>query len=78
MMRRFSSTRHPPSHSIKVKGMLEIPLEMHGAISHLRTRLPTNDEPVVYHDGQFQSVQLTDNTTWEPHHTPRNLNPKEI
>jgi hypothetical protein len=55
------------SHSIKVEGMLEIPLEMHGVISHLRTRLPTDDELALYRDGQFQSVQLTDDTTWEPY-----------
>jgi hypothetical protein len=55
------------SHSIKVNGTLEIPLEMHGVISHLRTRLPTDEELALYRDGQFQSVQLTDDTTWEPY-----------
>jgi hypothetical protein len=51
------------SHSIKVEGTLEIPLEMHGVISHLQTRLLTNDElALVYRDGQ-----LTDDTTWEPY-----------
>jgi hypothetical protein len=55
------------SHSIKVKGTLEIPLELHGVILHLRTRLPTDEELALYRDGQCQSVQLTDDTTWEPY-----------
>jgi hypothetical protein len=55
------------SDSIKVKGTPEIPLEMHGVISHLRRRLPTNEELALLHrEGRFQSVQLTDDTTWEP------------
>jgi hypothetical protein len=55
------------SHSIKIRGTLEIPLEMHGVISHLRTRLPTNEEIELYREGQFQSVDLTEDTPWEPY-----------
>jgi hypothetical protein len=35
-----------PALSIKVKKhmLVEIPLEMHGVISHIRTRLPTKEE----------------------------------
>jgi hypothetical protein len=32
------------SHSLKVKGAPVIPLQMHGVISHFRTRLPTSEE----------------------------------
>jgi hypothetical protein len=40
---------------------------MHGVLLHLRTGLPTNEELALYCDGQeFQSVQLTEDTTWEP------------
>jgi hypothetical protein len=55
------------SHSITVPGTLEIPLEMHGVISYLDTRLPTAEELEQYRAGQFQSVELTDNTPWEPY-----------
>jgi hypothetical protein len=39
------------SHSIKVNDVLEITLEMHGVISHIRTRLPTEDELENYRQG---------------------------
>ena len=55
------------SHSITIPGTLEIPLEMHGVISYLDTRLPTEEELEQYRAGQFQSVELTDNTPWEPY-----------
>jgi hypothetical protein len=44
------------SHSIKVNNILEIPLEMHGVISHIRTRLPTDEELENYWQGLLQSV----------------------
>jgi hypothetical protein len=39
------------SHSIKVNNALEIPLEMHGVISHIQTRLPTDEELESYRQG---------------------------
>ena len=55
------------SHSVSVPGKLDIPLEMHGVISYLQTRLPTNDEIERYRAGQFQSVELTEDIPWEPY-----------
>jgi hypothetical protein len=55
------------SHLIKVNGTLDIPLEMHGIISHLKTRLPTSEELELYWAGQFQSIELTEDTPWEPY-----------
>jgi hypothetical protein len=55
------------SHSIIVVDKLEIPLQMHGVISYLDTRLPTEDEIAEYRAGLFQSVELTSDTPWEPY-----------
>ena len=55
------------SHSIKVNDVLEIPLEMHGVISHIQTRLPTEDELENYRQGLLQSVELTADVPWEPY-----------
>ena len=55
------------SHSITVPGTLEIPLAMHGVISYLDTRAPTEEELEQYWAGQFQSVELTENIPWEPY-----------
>ena len=35
--------------------------------SHLWTRLPKSEEIELFHEGQFQSVQLIDDTLWEPY-----------
>ena len=58
-----SSSRH----SIVVPNQLEMPIELHGVISHLRTRQPTNDEIQRYQAGLLQSVELTANLPWEPY-----------
>lgn len=55
------------SHSITVPGQLELPLEMHGFISYLSTRKPTNDEIARYQAGSLHSVELTDKAPWEPY-----------
>jgi hypothetical protein len=56
------------SHSIKFKGMLEIPLEMYGVILHLRTSwLPNKTKEIELYREEFQSVQLTEDTVWEPY-----------
>jgi hypothetical protein len=54
------------SHSINVNTVLEIPLEMHGVISHIQTQLPTKDELENYRQGLLQSVELTVDVPWEP------------
>ena len=54
-------------HSITISNRLEIPMEMHGVISFLSTRKPTDDEIERYHAGHLQSVELTDNLPWEPY-----------
>ena len=54
-------------HSITIPGKLEIPLEMHGVISHLRTRKPTMNEIGRYQEGQLQAVELTEDAPWEPY-----------
>ena len=54
-------------HSITVPGKLELPLEMHGIISHLRTRKPMTAEVERYQAGLFQSVELTEDIPWEPY-----------
>jgi hypothetical protein len=55
------------SHSITIPGKLEIPLEMHGVISYVRTRKPTVKEIDQYQLGEFQSVGLTEKIPWEPY-----------
>jgi hypothetical protein len=47
--------------------MVEIPLQMHGVISYLDTRLPIDEEIEHYLVGQFQSVELTGDVPWEPY-----------
>ena len=42
-------------------------MELHGVISHLRTRKPTDDEIQRYQTGLLQSVELTSNVPWEPY-----------
>jgi hypothetical protein len=56
-------------HSIVVPGKLELPMALHGVISHLATRKPTQDEISRYQEGLLQSVELTANMPWEPYST---------
>lgn len=55
------------THSLPVGRDLVIPLEMHGVISYLNTRLPTDAEIAQYRAGHFQSVELTKDFAWEPY-----------
>ena len=55
------------THSITVPGKLELPLELHGVISHLRTCKPMTAEVERYQAGLFQSVELTKDVPWEPY-----------
>ena len=65
-------SRHTNSiQCILVTLKLEIPLGLHGIISHLHTWLPTNDESERYHASECQSVELMDNILWEPHHSTK-------
>ena len=57
------------THSIQIPGKLELPLTMHGVVSHLQTRRPTMDEIERYQIGLLQSVELTENVPWEPYST---------
>ena len=54
-------------HSIVVPGKLELPMALHGVISHLLTRKPTRQELDRYHEGLLQHVELTANLPWEPY-----------
>ena len=63
---QFDSTS---THSITIPGRVDLPLEMHGVISHIRTRKPTTSEIEQYQSGVLQSVELTENTPWEPYST---------
>lgn len=54
-------------HSIILSNTLEIPLDMHGVIWHMRTRKPTADELQHYQDGLLKSVELTEDIPWEPY-----------
>lgn len=45
-------------HSISVPGRIELPMELHGVISYLSTRKPTDKEVQRYHDGTLQTVEL--------------------
>jgi hypothetical protein len=56
-------------HAIDVPGRLEIPMELNGVISFLSTRKPTSAEIQSYHAGGLQSVELTEDTPWEPYST---------
>ncbi len=43
-------------------------MELHGVLSYLSTRKPTETEIQRYHAvGQLQSIELTDNLPWEPY-----------
>ena len=55
------------THSIALKGKVEIPLQMNGVISHFRTRKPTAAEIDLYQGGAFQFAELTAQTPWEPY-----------
>ena len=55
------------THSLTVPGKLELPLEMHGVISHLRTCKPMADKVKRYQAGLLQSVELTEDIPWEPY-----------
>jgi hypothetical protein len=55
------------SHSITMPGTLDIPLQMHGVISYLKTWLLMAEEIAAYQSGHFQSVELTNNIAWEPY-----------
>jgi hypothetical protein len=54
-------------HSIILSNTLEIPLDMHGVIWHMRTCKPTADELQHYQDGLLKSVELTEDIPWEPY-----------
>ena len=54
------------THSITIPGKLEIPLEMHGVISHLHTRKPMADEIEPYQAGQLQAAESIEDAPWEP------------
>ena len=51
----------PVKFDATISNRLEIPMEMHGVISFLSTRKPTDDEIERNHAGHLQSVELTDN-----------------
>jgi hypothetical protein len=51
----------------EVTGTLDFPLEMHGIISYLESRLPTSEKLELYWAGQFQSIELKEDTPWEPY-----------
>jgi hypothetical protein len=54
-------------HSIVVPGQLELPMALHGVISHLFTCKPTSDKLLNrYHIGLLQSVDLTTSMPWKP------------
>jgi len=53
--------------SITISNKVELPLEMHGVISHLRTRKPTAREIEDYTNGLFQAAVLTEDIPWEPY-----------
>jgi hypothetical protein len=57
------------AHSITVPDIVELPLEMHGVILHLRTRKPTAEEIEQYTNGLFQAAVLTEDIPWEPYST---------
>jgi hypothetical protein len=56
-------------HSITIPNIVELPLEMHGVISHLRTRKPMAEEIEQYTNGLFQEAVLTKDVPWEPYST---------
>ena len=56
-------------HFISVTGRIEFSMELHGVISFLSTRKPTNVEIKRSHDGTLQSVELTENIPLEPYST---------
>jgi hypothetical protein len=57
------------AHSITIPNIVELPLEMHGIISHLRTRKPMAKEIEQYTNGLFQEAVLTKDIPWEPYST---------
>ena len=57
------------AHLITIPNIVELPLEMHGVISHLRTRKPTAEEIEQYTNGLFQEAVLTKDIPWEPYST---------
>ena len=54
------------THSITIPGKLELPLDMHGVISHLHTCRLTLEEIERYQSGLLQAVELTEDIPWEP------------
>jgi hypothetical protein len=54
---------------ITVPNIVELPLEMHGIISHLRTCKPMAEEIKQYTNGLFQEAVLTKDIPWEPYST---------
>lgn len=44
-------------------------MALHGVISHLLTRKPTKDKIGWFQEGLLQSLELTENTLWEPYST---------
>ena len=57
------------AHSIIIPNRVELPLDMHGVISHLRTRKPMAEEIEQYTNGLFQEAVLTKDIPWEPYST---------
>jgi hypothetical protein len=53
------------THLLRVGQDLVIPLEMHGVISYLNTRLPADADIAQYRAGHFQSAELTEDFAWE-------------
>jgi hypothetical protein len=55
------------SHSIIVTNTLEIPLDMHSMISHMRTCKPMVDELDPYQARLIKLVEWTEDIPWEPY-----------
>jgi hypothetical protein len=55
------------AHSIIIPNIVELPLEMHGVISHLRTCKLTAKEIEDYTNSLFQEAVLTEDIPWEPY-----------
>jgi hypothetical protein len=55
------------THSITVPNRLELPLEMNGVISFIRTRKPMATEIEQYQSGMLQFIELTEKVPWEPY-----------
>ncbi len=54
-------------HWIVVPNQLEMPMVLHGVISHLRTRQLTDNEIQLNQAGILQTVELTADVPWKPY-----------